>query len=31
MLDARDALEIGSLPQGIEDPDYVNSWRTDAP
>jgi len=31
MLDARDALEIGSLPQGIEDPEYVNSWRTATP
>ncbi len=31
MLDARDALDVGSLPQGIEDASYVNSWRTEAP
>ena len=30
MLDARDALEVGALPEGVENPDYVNSWRTDA-
>ncbi len=27
MLDTRDALEIGTLPEGVENPDYVNSWR----
>ena len=27
MLDTRDALEIGALPEGVENPDYVNSWR----
>ena len=27
MLDTRDALEIGTLPDGVENPDYVNSWR----
>ncbi len=27
MLDTRDALETGALPDGVEDPDYVNSWR----
>jgi homogentisate 1,2-dioxygenase len=31
MLDARDALEIGKLPPGVEVEEYVNSWRTDAP
>ena len=30
MLDARDALEVGALPEGVENPDYVNSWRTAA-
>ncbi|HTZ80815.1 MAG TPA: homogentisate 1,2-dioxygenase [Stellaceae bacterium] len=30
MLDARDALDIGSLPQGVEDVAYVNSWRGEA-
>ena len=27
MLDTRDALEVGALPEGVENPDYVNSWR----
>jgi homogentisate 1,2-dioxygenase len=31
MVDARDALEIGKLPPGVEVEDYVNSWRTEAP
>jgi len=31
MLDARDALEIGALPPGVEVEDYVNSWRTETP
>jgi homogentisate 1,2-dioxygenase len=31
MLDARDALEIGRLPPGVEVEDYVNSWRTETP
>ncbi len=26
MLDTRDALEVGTLPRGVEKPDYVNSW-----
>jgi homogentisate 1,2-dioxygenase len=26
-LDARDALEVAPLPPGVEDPDYVYSWR----
>ncbi len=30
MLDARDALEIGKLPPGVEFEGYVNSWRTEA-
>ena len=29
MVDARDALVVGDLPAGVENPDYVNSWRTD--
>jgi len=28
MMDARDALDVGPLPSGVEDPSYVNSWRT---
>lgn len=31
MIDARDALDIARLPQGVEVPGYVNSWRTEAP
>jgi homogentisate 1,2-dioxygenase len=31
MLDARDALELGTLPPGVEVEDYVNSWRTETP
>ncbi len=31
MLDARDALEIGKLPPGVEVESYVNSWCTEAP
>jgi homogentisate 1,2-dioxygenase len=27
MLDTRDALEVGALPEAVENPDYVNSWR----
>ena len=27
MVDSRDALEISSLPQGVENIDYVNSWK----
>jgi homogentisate 1,2-dioxygenase len=27
MLDTRDALEVGDLPQGVENPDYVKSWQ----
>jgi homogentisate 1,2-dioxygenase len=27
MLDTRDALEVGALPAGVENPDYVESWR----
>jgi len=30
MLDTRDALDVAALPEGVENPDYVNSWRTDA-
>jgi homogentisate 1,2-dioxygenase len=30
MLDTRDALEIGALPEGVENPDYVDSWRDPA-
>lgn len=26
MLDTRDALEVGDLPFGVENPDYVRSW-----
>ena len=29
MLDARDALTPGDLPAGVENADYVNSWRSD--
>jgi homogentisate 1,2-dioxygenase len=29
MLDARDALVPGDLPAGVENPDYVRSWRPD--
>ena len=31
MLDARDALDVGVLPVGVENPDYVNSWRAASP
>ena len=31
MVDTRDGLEVAQLPEGVEDPDYVNSWRSDAP
>src|SRR3546814_10236762 len=27
MLDARDALEIGDLPESLEERDYVESWK----
>ena len=29
MVDTRDALTVGDLAAGIENRDYVNSWRTD--
>ena len=29
MLDTRDALDVAPLPEGVENKDYVNSWRTD--
>ncbi|MGO1119157.1 homogentisate 1,2-dioxygenase [Rhodovibrionaceae bacterium A322] len=28
MIDTRDALEVGSLPDGVEWPGYVDSWKT---
>ena len=28
MIDTRDALEVGALPAGVENPDYVRSWQT---
>jgi homogentisate 1,2-dioxygenase len=31
MVDTRDALEVGELPDGVENRDYVNSWRAPAP
>lgn len=30
MVDARDALVLGDLPAGVENPDYVRSWQTDS-
>ena len=27
MIDTRDALEVADLPAGVENPDYVTSWR----
>ena len=30
MIDTRDALDVAALPEGVENKDYVNSWRTDA-
>jgi homogentisate 1,2-dioxygenase len=27
MIDTRDAVEIAPLPQGVEWPGYVESWR----
>jgi homogentisate 1,2-dioxygenase len=27
MLDARDALDVAPLPEGVEWTDYVNSWK----
>jgi homogentisate 1,2-dioxygenase len=30
MVDTRDALEVGDLPEDLEDPDYVNSWKSAA-
>ena len=27
MLDARDALDVADLPEDVECPDYVESWR----
>ena len=27
MIDARDALEVAELPEGIEWPGYVDSWK----
>ena len=29
MIDARDALEVADLPPGVENTNYVNSWKTD--
>jgi hypothetical protein len=26
MIDTRDALQVGELPSGVEDIDYVKSW-----
>ena len=26
MIDTRDALQVGDLPSGVEDLDYVRSW-----
>ena len=31
MIDTRDGLDVAQLPAGVEDPDYVNSWRSAAP
>ncbi len=31
MIDARDALEVAPLPEGIEWPGYVNSWKEATP
>jgi homogentisate 1,2-dioxygenase len=31
MVDARDALETGPLPEGVEWPGYVDSWRATPP
>ena len=30
MVDARDALDVAELPAGVENPDYVRSWRAPA-
>jgi homogentisate 1,2-dioxygenase len=30
MVDARDALDVASLPQGVEWPGYVDSWKLEA-
>jgi homogentisate 1,2-dioxygenase len=30
MIDARDPLEVGEAAATVENPDYVNSWRTQA-
>jgi homogentisate 1,2-dioxygenase len=30
MIDARDALELAPLPEGVERPDYVDSWRAES-
>ena len=30
MVDARYPVEIAPLPQGVELPDYINSWKTKA-
>ncbi len=27
MIDTRDALEVGALPESVENPDYVRSWQ----
>jgi homogentisate 1,2-dioxygenase len=27
MIDARDALDVGALPEGVEREDYVDSWK----
>ena len=29
MLDTRDALDVATLPEGVENKNYVNSWRTE--
>jgi homogentisate 1,2-dioxygenase len=28
MIDTRDPLEVGNAALGVENADYVNSWRT---
>ena len=28
MIDTRDPLDIGASAASVENPDYVNSWRT---
>jgi homogentisate 1,2-dioxygenase len=31
MIDARDALDVAPLPDGVEWPGYVDSWKSEAP